>query len=605
MCSAPKGLSGDEDARRLREHGPDELRAANRISPRTILLERFKNVLIMILLAATLLSAFLGHGIVAVPIAVIVLFAVGLGFAQEFRAGRAIDALREMAAPTAPVLRDGAEHELPARDLVPGDVVLLRAGNRVPADSRLIDAISPKAQEAALTGEFVPVEKNVAALASADLPLGGRGNMVCAGTVATYGRGRAMVVETAMQTEFGRIAGLLRSADSGKTPLQANLGRLERALARAAFVVMAIIVALGRMRGQPFVEMLVLGIALAVAVVPESLAAVVTISLALGVQRLVRRNTLVRRLAAIETLGSTSVICTDKTGTFTRDEMTARRVYVAGEFLDVSGTGYEPMGGFSRDEVAITTAAPLERLLRAAVLASDAHLVRKETQARWQVKGDPTEGALVALAAKPGLNEIDLDALSPRVNGIPFSSESKRMTRLHATTEGVDAYSKGDAEVILGSCRRQSTLTGDASLDAADRISILDAERQMASGGLRVLAIACKPGATLEEAESGMTFLWLVGMIDPPRAEAKAAIETCVQAGIRVAMITATTREPRARGGDHRRVCPCLARAQAPRDHGAAEERQLRVDRRGGGRRAWDLRKHREVPDVPALLESR
>ncbi len=347
LQSTPAGLTGTEAARRLTECGPNELRAAHRISPWTILFQQFKNVLIVVLLVATALSAFLGHGVEAVAITVIVLFAVLLGFVQEYRAERAIEALRRMAAPTATVLRDGEEREVPARDVVPGDVVLLRAGNRVPADARLIEAVNLQIQEAALTGESLPVEKHVAPLTNPELPLGDRKNMAYAGTAATYGRGRAMVVATGMKTEFGKIAQMLQTVETGKTPLQENLNKLGHMLARAAIVVVAIIVALGLFRGQPFIEMLVFGIALAVAVVPEALPAVVTISLAIGVQRLVKRGALMRRLPAVETLGSTSIICSDKTGTLTKDEMTARKLYVAGELLDVSGAGYEPQGRFS------------------------------------------------------------------------------------------------------------------------------------------------------------------------------------------------------------------------------------------------------------------
>ena len=295
-----------------------------------MLLSQFKNVLIVILLVATALSAVLGHGVEAIAIAVIVLLAVLLGFVQEYRAERAIEALRRMAALTATVLRDGEEMEIPARDLAPGDVILLRAGDVVPADARLVEAINLQIEEAALTGESVPVEKHTAPLANGQLALGDRKNLVYSGTVATYGRGRAVVTATGMNTEFGKITGMLQTVEAGKTPLQENLDRMGKTLAKAALVIVAFIVALGLLRGQPFIEMLIFGIALAVAVVPEALPAVVTISLALGVQRMVKRNALVRRLPVVEALGSTTVICSDKTGTLTRDEMTVRKIFVAG-----------------------------------------------------------------------------------------------------------------------------------------------------------------------------------------------------------------------------------------------------------------------------------
>ena len=319
LKSQPNGLSKAEADLRLESYGPNELQAAHRISPWEILLEQFKNVLILILLGATAISLFLGHGVESIVIAVIVLFAVVLGFVQEYRAERAIEALRKMAAPTASVLRDGVEIKLPARELVPGDVILLHTGDRIPADARLLESVNMQVEEAALTGESVPVEKHIQALTDEDLSIGDRKNMIYAGTAVTYGRGRGIVVDTAMQTEFGKIAQMLQAVETGKTPLQQNLDRVGTVLARAAFVVVAIIVGLGLMRGQPFIEMLIFGIALAVAVVPEALPAVVTISLAIGVQKMVKRHALIRRLPAVETLGSTSVICSDKTGTLTKD----------------------------------------------------------------------------------------------------------------------------------------------------------------------------------------------------------------------------------------------------------------------------------------------
>src|SRR5512138_3871002 len=398
LKSQSGGLGRTEAAERMHKYGPNELQAAHRISPWEILLEQFKNVLILILLGATVISLFLGHGIESVVIAVIVLFAVVLGFVQEYRAERAIEALRQMAAPTATVLRDGMELEVPAKELVPGDVIILHTGDRVPADARLLDAINLQVEEAALTGESVPVEKHTSALDKDDLPLGDRRNMAYAGTAVTYGRGRALVTATGMQTEFGKIAQLLQTIETGKTPLQHNLDKVGAVLARAAFVVVALIIVLGLLRGQPFIEMLIFGIALAVAVVPEALPAVVTISLAIGVQRMVKRNALIRRLPAVETLGSTSVICSDKTGTLTRDEMTVRRIFTAGQMFSVSGAGYAPEGSFSLDGAPAEVSEGLKHFLTGAVLASDTRLLKGEDG--WGIKGDPTEGALVVAAAK-------------------------------------------------------------------------------------------------------------------------------------------------------------------------------------------------------------
>ncbi len=386
LKASSTGLSSSDAAQRLAAYGQNELREPERVSPWWLLLEQFKNVLIVILLVATVLSAFLGHAVEAITIAVIVIFAVILGFTQEFRAERAIQALRRMAAPLASVFRDGRESEIPARDLVPGDVILLRAGDRVPADVRLVEAVNLKIDEAVLTGESLAVEKQTAPLTVREAPVGDRRNMGFAGTAVTYGRGRAVVVATGMQTEFGKIAQLLQTVETGRTPLQENLDRVGRKLAHAAFAIVGVIVLLGLWRGQELLEMLIFGVALAVAVVPEALPAVVTISLAMGVQRMVRRHALVRRLPVVETLGSTSVICSDKTGTLTKDEMTVRQILVAGQLLEVSGVGYEPHGQFSRQGQTQESSPPLRRLLQAATLASDAqivHVIRPKGHWSW------------------------------------------------------------------------------------------------------------------------------------------------------------------------------------------------------------------------------
>ncbi len=547
-----RGLGQAEAARRLTDHGPNELQAPLHISPWSILLGQFKNVLVAILLLATALSLFLGHGIEAIAIAVIVLLSVVLGFVQEYRAERAMEALRQMAAPTATAIRDGEEIELPARDLVPGDVVLLRAGDRVSADGRLIESVNLRVEEAALTGESVPVEKHTLPVVAAS-PIGDRRNMVYAGTAATYGRGRAVVIATGMGTEFGKVAQMLQSVTTGKTPLQVNLDRVGHLLARGALVVVAAILALGLLRGQPFVEMLIFGIALAVATVPEALPAVVTISLAIGMQRMVKRNALVRRLPAVETLGSTTVICSDKTGTLTKDEMTVKEILVDGRTVHVSGAGYDPHGAFSHKGAAVEPTGALATLLGAAALASDARLHRNDAEGRWILRGDPTEGALVVAAAKAGLDLGGLEEDLPRVQEIPFTSETKRMTTLHrpsAPSDGLVAYSKGAAEVILESCTRALTDSIEAPLDPEGRETILAEARRMAAGGLRVLAVASKSNATLGDAEREMTFLGLAGMMDPARPEAAAAIETCRQAGIHPVMIT----------GDHPLTAEAVAR---------------------------------------------
>jgi Ca2+-transporting ATPase len=532
-------LSEAEAARRLAQHGPNELQSNPGTSWWTLLLSQFKNVLILTLLIATVLSAFLGHRVEATATAVIVLFAALLGFAQEYRAERAIEALRRMAAPNSYVSRDGREVEIPSREVVPGDLILLRPGKRIPADGRLVEAVNLRVDEAALTGESSAVSKNVDVLNRADLPLGDRKNLIYGGTVITYGRGRAIVVATGMNTEFGKIAGMLETVEAPKTHLQQNLDRIGKILARIAVLLVVVIVIFGLARKKPLIEMLIFGIALAVAVVPEALPAVVTISMALGVQRMVKRHALMRRLAAVETLGNTSIICSDKTGTLTKDEMTVRNIFAGTQLLEVSGTGYEPHGQFWHNGKPAAASRELDELLKAATLASDAHISRGE-DGRWLLKGDPTEGALVAAAAKAGLSKSELDREFPRVGEIPFTSETKRMTTLHSTDKGPVAYSKGAPEVILDSC----------VLDERSRQAILQTAKLMAERALRVLAVSSRSDATLETAESEMTFLGLVGMIDPPRPEAKVAVKRCVEAGIKPVMIT----------GDHPLTAQAVAR---------------------------------------------
>jgi Ca2+-transporting ATPase len=553
LSASPDGLKEDAARERLATFGPNELEAGHKISAWQILLEQFKNVLLLILIIATGLSIASGHGTEAIVIGVIVVFAVGLGFYQEFRAERAMEALQEMAAPHATVVREGNEVQIPARELVPGDVVLLKAGDKVPADCRLVQVFNLQADEAALTGESVPVEKQAEKLDEADLTPGDRTNIAFAGTAVTYGRGRAVVVATGMNTEFGKIARMLQGVEQSRTPLQENLDRVGRILAVVAIVIVLVIVGLGLLRReeqqQSIMDLLLFGVALAVAVVPEALPAVVTVSLAIGVQRMIKRNALVRRLPAVETLGSTSVICSDKTGTLTKDQMTVRQIYVADRTFDVSGAGYEPKGSFSADGKDLDPPDPLRELLKAGVLSSDAQLVQEEGANRWDIHGDPTEGALIVAAAKAGLNKSSLDKELPRVDEIPFSSESKRMTTFHQTDGGQVAFVKGAPEMLLSSCDSFLTEKGESRLDDAQREKVADVSRRMAENALRVLAIARQKQATRDSVNERLSLLGLVGMIDPPRPEARDAVEKCAAAGIKVVMIT----------GDH----PITARAIA------------------------------------------
>jgi Ca2+-transporting ATPase len=548
-----QGLTAAEARRRLALHGPNQLQAAARVSPWMLLAAQFKNVLILILLGATVVSAAVGHGLEAAVIALIVLFAILLGFVQEFRAERAIEALRALAAPTATVVRDGRAVSLAAAELVPGDLLQIKAGDRVPADARVVESVNLRVEEAALTGESAPVEKQTQPLVDAT-PLAERTNLLFAGTSVAYGRGLAVAVATGMQTEFGQIAGMLEAVEAGETPLQHNLDKVGRRLAQACFAVVALIVVMGLLRQQPVLDMLVFGIALAVAVVPEALPAVVTISLAIGVQRMVKRNALVRRLPAVETLGSTTVICSDKTGTLTKDEMTVRRVAAGGASWEVGGAGYEPRGEFRREGRAEPPPAVVQRLLGAAALACDA-VLRQDSgddggPPRWTIQGDPTEGALVVAAAKAGIDLEQLQQQYPRVDEIPFSSETKRMVTLHRGPGGRLASVKGAPEVVVPLCASRLTPAGTAEPLAPEvRREVLEAADALARQALRVLAIASRETDDRGEGQEQLTLLGLVGMIDPPREEAAQAVAACRVAGIRPVMIT----------GDH----PATARAIA------------------------------------------
>jgi Ca2+-transporting ATPase len=393
------------------------------------------------------------------------------------------------------------------------------------------------------------VSKQSAPVDEEEAGIGDRHTMVFTGTAVTHGRGRAVVVATGMNTEFGRIAGLLQNVKEKRTPLQENLDRVGHTLAHAALIIVAFIAVLGILRGESLVDVLLFAIALAVAVVPEALPAVVTISLAIGVQRMVRRHALVRRLSAVETLGCTSIICSDKTGTLTKDEMTVRCIVVAGATYTVKGAGYEPEGGFMRDGSPVDPPGDLREFLHAGLLCGDAHLVKIEES--WDIKGDPTEGAIVVAAAKAGLEKEDIEGKNPRVFEISFTSERKRMTTLHRSCDGLVAYTKGAPEMVLPVCTRVLVEGGgEEELTENRRAVLLEHASTMGAQAMRVLAIARKTGATERDAESNSTLLGLVGMIDPPRPEARVAIQECRDAGIAVRMIT----------GDHPVTAEAIAR---------------------------------------------
>lgn len=549
--SRPEGLSQNEVTERLVLLGSNAVVSAKRFSVLALLLAQFKNVLILILLFALSISIYLGHTLEPIVIGVIVLFSVGLGFAQEYRAERAMESLKALAAPLARVLRDGKLQSLPAHELVPGDIVRLNTGDLIPADLRWIEVVNLKVNEAPLTGESQAIEKQVDALidGKAIPTLGDRRNLGFAGTTVVYGRGTGLVFGTGMRTELGHIVGLLRDTESRRTPLKKNLDRIGNVLIAVTLLVVAIIVGAGMLHGEPLHEMLLFGIALAVAVTPEALPAVVTISLALGANRMVSRHALIRRLTAVETLGCTSVICVDKTGTLTRDEMTVRKIWTAGDVVSVSGVGYDPVGRLLKQGQTVTPTTAINDLLQAAILNNDASLERIRV-GQWQVQGDSTEGALIVAARKAGLVPAELRTLWPRIGEIPFTSESKRMTTLHQGPNGESLVcAKGAVEVILAACSTWYSAEGEQPLDTATRTSLLTQAETMAQDALRVLAIAQKLHGTLADAGDSLCFLGLVGMMDPPRLESAEAVARCAGAGIKVIMLT----------GDH----PATARAIA------------------------------------------
>jgi len=553
LKSSSLGLSQEEAKRRLVEFGPNELIAKKRVSPWIIFLRQFQNFFIIILLVAVVISAILGEIVDSMVIAVIVLFACGLGFIQEYRAERAMEALKRMAAPMAPVIRDGEEIEIASRDLVPGDVISLRTGDRIPADARLIEAINLKIDEVPLTGESIPVNK-VTRHITEEVVVGDRNNMVYMGTAAVYGRGKAIVTATGMATEFGKIAGMLQDVEERPTPLQESLDHLGKWIAIGAITLCALLAILGIMRGHKILEMFIWGVSLAIAAVPEALPAVVTMGLAIGVQRMVRRHALIKKLPAVEALGCTTVICSDKTGTLTQDQMTVSKLYANGRIFDVTGVGYEPSGQFYSDGKAIHPSDDphLKRLLHICCLCNDAGL--KSVNGVWEIKGDPTEGALLVVAAKAGIWQDEISCQFPRVREVPFSSERKRMTTIHKVSRGRFAYSKGACEVILNSCTHIYRDGRERRLDSRDIEVILNIFQNMANNALRVLAVAYRHLPTdielPETAEQEMVFVGLVGMMDPPREEVKEGIRLCQRAGIRSIMIT----------GDHKLTAMAIAK---------------------------------------------
>ena len=545
------GMREEEAKSRLGQFGYNELEREKKASPLLIFLRQFKNILVIILLVAAAISFAVGETVDAVVILGIVFAVSLLGFFQEYRAERALEALRSMAALTATVIRGGVEREISARELVPGDIVVLSVGDKIPADLRLTEAVNLRVDESALTGESVPSEKGISP-APGDAPLAERLCVAYAGTVVSYGRGRGVVFSTAQRTEFGKIASMMQAAPKAKTPLELRIERVGRLLGTVMVFVAVLVLLLGLARGSPLLEMFLWAVSLAVAAVPEALPAVVTGGLAIGVRRMAKRNAIVRRLPAVETLGSTTVICSDKTGTMTKGEMTVRRVCVEGDTYEVTGAGYEPRGDILKDGIPVLN-DDLALIARIATLCNDASL---NPASAGNIVGDPTEVALLVVAAKAGIRAEKLKSAHPRIYEVPFTSERKRMTTVHKTSDGQLLYCmKGALEAVLPCCRAVYFEGRSLPLDEVATRRIHSTGEQMARDVLRVLAFAYKTtpeGLQVPDesvSENGLTFLGLMGMMDPPREEVKDAIQKCHDAGIIVIMIT----------GDHKETAQAVA----------------------------------------------
>ncbi|HLB03152.1 MAG TPA: cation-translocating P-type ATPase [Nitrospiria bacterium] len=558
LQSSPKGLPAAEARKRLAEYGPNVLKEKRGKSPFSMFLDQFTDFMILVLIAAAIISGIIGDVTDTIAIVVIVVLNAVIGFVQEYRAEKAMAALKKMAAPTATVIRDGLPASIPSAELVPGDAVVLEAGKVVPADIRLIESAQLKVEEAALTGESVPVEKHTGILHEEMLPLGDRKNMVYKGTMVSYGRGTGIVVATGMDTELGRIATMLQEEEEVKTPLQKRLTVFGQKLAMAVIAICVVVFAVGIIRGEPPVLIFLTAIALAVAAIPEALPAVVTISLALGAKKMVKHNALIRKLPAVETLGSVTYICSDKTGTLTLNKMAAEEIFVDGKLIRLD-RGVSPQGSECPD-------SPLGLFLKAVALNNDAVMDRD-----GRVIGDPTEVALYHLAERAGFKKEALLVDHPRIGEIPFDSERKCMTTLHRWVDsGGVSFTKGAMEVLTEKSDHVLTSGGlkPIHIDEISRIY-----ERMAADGLRVLGIAMRRWEALPaemtpaNVETELILVGLVGIMDPPREEAREAVALCKTAGIRPVMIT----------GDH----PITARAIARRlgilddDHGIVTGREL------------------------------
>jgi Ca2+-transporting ATPase len=554
-----EGLTEGEAGERFTKYGPNEIKKEKATPLWKIFVEQFKNVLIILLLVATAFSFLVGEPLDAVVILAIVIASASLGFTQEYRSEKAVQLLKKLAAPVATIVRDGKERTVSSSNIVPGDIIVLHAGDRVPADLRLLEVFNLKIDEASLTGESLPVGKKTDQV-SADKIINDRTNIAFSGTVVTYGRGLGVAVATGMNTEFGKIAGIVQAEEKTETPLERRMNAFAKWLVLFMLAICVVVVVLGIVKGVPPFTMILTGISLAVAAVPEALPAVVTGALAIGMYEMAKKRAIVRKLPAVETLGSTSIICSDKTGTMTKGEMTVSRIYLDGRFVDVSGVGYEPKGSFSVEGKPIDPekSDTLYQLLKAAFLCNDSKLYQES--GKWIVTGDTTEGALTVVAAKAGITESTLK--HKRINEIPFTSERKRMTTvccsLHALpeTENKLVAIKGAPEIVLDRCKMIAKEGKALELTAEERKKVSAVNERMASEGLRVLALAYKEEEEVPEKldektfETNFLFLGLAGMIDKAREEVKDALRLCRNAGIKVVMIT----------GDHKLTAVAVAK---------------------------------------------
>jgi len=550
-----QGLKSEEIETRFEQYGYNELTDAKKASPIKIFLSQFTSILMFILLGATALSLFTGHAIDALVILVIVIVSAIVGFSQEYRAERALEALKKMLSSYALVMRDGKEVEIPARELVPGDIIFLKDGDIIPGDARVIENINLQVNEASLTGESLPVRKQIAKIQKEALIID-RTNMIFSGTGVTYGKAKAVVVSTGMNTEFGKIAEQVTTISKEKTPLEVRTGELGKMFGLISFIIVTAVIIIGMIRGFDFLDMVLFGVALAVAAVPEALPAVVTGSLAIGMYKMAKKNALIRKMPAVETLGSVTVICSDKTGTLTKGEMTVKKILINSQMIDVTGVGYEPTGELllnSNDN--ILKSEHHEILMSGLLLCNDSELIKRGKE--WSIRGDPTEGALVVVATKGGFSHDETKNNFPRINEIPFSSERKCMTTIHAVENGQEVlYMKGAPEVVLGKCNFTHEYDDVKELTKNKRDEILKKNNVMANEALRVLAVAYKnlpdksENLDDESLESDLTFLGLVGMIDPARKEAIEAVKVCNKVKIKPIMIT----------GDHKLTAIAIAK---------------------------------------------